>query len=230
MKKIILLIITIFILTGCSAEYELIYENNYFNESLKLTSYKNESFINYVNTNYNRNYFINYKLQLGDMSETEYISKYGGVYNKKIINEENNYGIELGYNYDKKEEYINSSIVYNLFDNIYVNENIIRATNIKNIFESYDSLKEIKIVFSTDKNVISTNCDEEKDGKYYWYINNNNYKQKDIKIDLDENENKLLTSDGYLNGKIIKYILMFILIIVLISIPIIYEKVRKSNI
>ena len=94
MKKILILLNCIFLLTGCNAEYRLKYENNTFDESLTLVSHKEDSFVNYVNSNYNRNFFINYKLQLGDMSENEYISKYGGIYNKEIINEENNYGIK----------------------------------------------------------------------------------------------------------------------------------------
>lgn len=230
MKKIILLVLSIFILTGCSAEYTLIYENNIFKENLKFMSLKSDSFINNINNNYNRNFFVNYKLELGNMDESEYIRDYGGIYNKNIIDENNNYGLELKYDYDTTDNnYINSAIVYNLFEDFSVSDNIIRATNIKNIFESYDGLKEIKIVFSTDKQVIKINSDELKEGNYYWYINKDNYKDKNIEIYLSESENNLITSDGYLSGNIIKYILMGIVIVFLISILVIYEKVKKSN-
>lgn len=230
MKKILILFSYIFFLTGCSAEYNLIYEDNVFKEDLKLISSKNDKNINEINNNYNRNFFINYKLQLGDMSETEYINKYGGIYNKNIIDEDNNYGINLNYNYDKKENYLNSNIVFNLFEDFYVNENFIKASNIKNIFDSYDNLNSIKISFSTDKKVVKVNSDEEINGIYYWYIDKDNFKDKRIEIIMDESDEVLFSKDGYINGNVIKYILMGILILVLISIPIIYEKVRKSNI
>lgn len=230
MKKIILLVISIFILTGCSAEYNLIYENNIFKENFKVISPKEDNFVNNININYDRNYFVNYKLEFGDMSEIDYISKYGGIYDKKIIDENNNYGLELKYDYEKNDKnFLNSSIVHNLFEEFYVSDTSIRATKIKNIFENYDNLNEIKIVFTTDKKVVNTNYDEEKDGKYYWYINKNNYKDKSINIYLSDDEDSLLTNEGYLNGNIIKYILMILIIIILLSIVVIYEKVKKSN-
>ena len=228
MKKIILLIIVLLTLTGCKAEYNLVYENDIFKEKLVLTSLKND-IVDDVNVNYNRNYFVNYKLQLGDMSESDYISKYGGIYNKNIIDENNNYGMKLSYDFNNKEEYLNSSIVFNLFEKFYISSNLFEATNIKNIFDNYTNLEEIKVIYNTDKNIISRNDDEKIDGKYYWYINKDNYKNKEILIRYDENKDVLVDNDGYFTGNIIKYVLMFLAIVILIGIVIIYEKIRKSN-
>ena len=64
-----------FILTGCNAEYNLIYEDNILKENLKVTSNKEESFINEINNYYSRDFIINYKLDIGDMSDSEYVSE-----------------------------------------------------------------------------------------------------------------------------------------------------------
>jgi len=229
MKKIIILLIGVFILTGCSAEYNLVYENNTFKENLKVTSFKDNNFINEINDYYNRGLIVDYKVQLGEMSELEYISKYGGDYKKNIIDFNDTYGLELNYDFSKSEEYLNSSIVYRLFENIYIYNNIISVSKTKNIFDSYNNLNEIKISFKTDKNVININSDEEIDGVYYWYINKDNYKDKEIKIQLEEKGEKLIDSNGYLTGNVIKYILMLITILFLIGIIFIYEKIKKSN-
>lgn len=227
MKKIIVLLCISFILTACSAEYNLIYEDNVFKENLKITSLKNDTFVNEVNNNYNRNFFVDYKLQLGDMSEKDYISKYGGIYNKSIIDENDIYGLQLGYSYENN--YQNSSIVLNLFEYIYIYDNVIKASKIRPIFDNYTNLNDIKIIFSTDKKIKDSNADEIKGNYYYWYITKDNYTNKEIKIELLNQEENLITTDGYLSGSVIKYIIMGIVIILLIFIPVIYEKVKKSN-
>lgn len=229
MKKIIILFLSIFVLTGCSAEYNIVYENNILSENLNIISNKTDDIVNKTSSYYNRNYFIDYKLQLGDMNENEYIKNNGGIYNKTIIDEDNNYGLKLGYSYEKIEEYKNSSIVFNMFNDFYVNDNMIEASNIKNIFDNYNDLESVKIIFSSDKSIVSINADEELDGKYYWYIDKNNYKDKIISIRYQDNVESLIDNNGNFTGNIIKYIIMVLTIIVLISVIIIYEKIRKSN-
>ena len=232
MKKIFLLIISIFILTGCSAEYNLVYENNLFNESLKIITLKDEYFDGSLTTSLIDNYYsmpllTNYKLQPGD-NPTEDCEECK-FYNKELIDENNNYGINMYYNYEEKSEFSNSSIIYTLFEKNYINDNYIEVRDCKNIFNYYTNLNEIKIVFSTDKEVVESNSDQEIDGKYYWYINKENYKDKEILIKLGESEKEIVRSDGYLSGNIIKYVLMGLAIIILISIIVIYEKVKNSN-
>lgn len=229
MKRIIVLLITLFIMTGCSAEYNLVYEDNVFEESLKVISTKEDSFVSEINNYYNRGIIADYTVQLGEMDEFEYISKYGGEYKKNIIDENNMYGLQLGYKYQKDEEYSNSSIVFNLFESIYIFDNKIEASNIRNIFNNYNNLSKITISFKTDKNVVNINSDEIKDNVYYWYINKDNYTNKQIEIELEEAGEELLDSDGYLTGNVIKYIIMFVVIMFLFSIIYVYEKIRKSN-
>lgn len=221
----------LFILTGCSANYEIDYSNNIYNESLitfgSITdiNYKNE-----IDNYYLRNYFLtSYKVQTGDMSENDVLNNYS-IYNKELVNESNNYGLKLGYSYDNKDDYMESSIVYRLFSSFKIDDNYIKLDGIKNIFNNYEMLDNIKITFSTDKYVIDSNCDEVKDNKYIWYIDKNNYQNKFIEISLVSDKIELYKKNIEKNyDNIVTFIIVVVSIICLLYILVIYNKVKKSN-
>lgn len=230
MKKIILLVCFIF-LTGCKAEYSIIYEDNNLSESLNVvSSFNDNNFKSLVNEYYNNSLFIvDYNIETGDMSNDEIINKYS-IYNKSIINKDGIYGLKLNYSYNVINDYKKSFIVHSLFDNFIINDNFFKAYDIKDIFLNYNDLEEIVISFKTDKKVESSNADIVENNIYYWNINKNNYKDKVINITFDNSEsnevNKILNN----NSENIIYIILGVLGIgILISVLVIYEKVKKSN-
>lgn len=234
MKKIILMLFLL-ILSGCKAEYNISYIDNKISESLIILSkedkvYGEKTFEEIINNYYNDvNLLIDYEADPGDMSESEIITNYK-LYNKSIINDKNSYGMKIGYDYEYMSEYNNSTIVHSLYDNLYMSNNVLKTDNIKNIFNYYPYLENIELSFTTDKKVVNTNSDKEIDGVYYWYINKDNYLNKNINIEFEENENNIkIDENGYFSSGIIKYFIMIFAIIILISIVIIYEKVKKSN-
>lgn len=230
MKKIILLVCFIF-LTGCKAEYSIIYEDNNLSESLNVvSSFNDNNFKSLVNEYYNNSLFIvDYNIETGDMSNDEIINKYS-IYNKSIINKDGIYGLKLNYSYNVINDYKKSFIVHSLFDNFIINDNFFKAYDIKDIFLNYNDLGEIVISFKTDKKVESSNADKVENDILYWNINKNNYKDKVINITFDNSEsnevNKILNN----NSVNIIYIILGVLGIgILISVLVIYEKVKKSN-
>lgn len=230
MKKIILLVCFIF-LTGCKAEYSIIYEDDNLSESLNVvSSFNNNNFKSLVNEYYNNSLFIvDYNIETGDMSNDEIINKYS-IYNKSIINKDGIYGLKLNYSYNVINDYKKSFIVHSLFDNFIINDNFFKAYDIKDIFLNYNDLEEIVISFKTDKKVESSNADKVENDILYWNINKNNYKDKVINITFDNSEsnevNKILNN----NSENIIYIILGVLGIgILISVLVIYEKVKKSN-
>lgn len=234
MKKICFLIFSIFLFAGCSADYNLVYENEVLSESLSVTSDKTDiidgqSFDSLVNNYYNNiNLLVDYTIQPGDMSEEETLSKYA-FYNKSIIEENGKYGINLFYSYKENSDFEKSYIVYNLYDNVNISDNYIQVHSIKDIFSSYPYLDSINITFKSDKKVECVNADKVEDKMCYWYINKYNYlNKKNIKVNLDSNEetNILIANNGW---NIIYIILGIISIVLLIAVIVIYEKVRKSN-
>lgn len=231
MKKISLLICSIFLLTGCTAEYNLNYENNQFKESLniigsKTETFEGQTFTTLINQYNNHTLLVNYKLDLGDMSIED--CENCKLYNKNIIDKDGLYGLNINYIYGEKSEFTNSSIMHTLFEKNYITDTYINVSECQNIFDYYTNLSEIKVIFKTDKEILEINSDQEIDGKYYWYINKDNYKDKKISIKFGNKEG-IVTEDGYLSGNIIKYVLMALAIIILISIVVIYEKVKNSN-
>lgn len=228
MKKILLAIIIVF-LTGCSANYELEYKDNNFNESLTTFSNINdEVYKEEVDNFYDSGYLLtDYLAQTGDMPFTDILNSYS-VYNKVLINDANNYGIKLFYSYDNKEELINSNIVFNMFENFNIDDNGISLYNTKNIFEKYLNLDNITVSFKSDKKVYDSNADEVKNNKYYWYINKDNYKYKNIRINFKKSE-ILPQTNIVISDKSFKFGIYIFLIILLIGVLVIFEKVKKSN-
>lgn len=234
MKKILLLL-SFIILSGCTAEYNLEYVDNTLKEEFVIEAdsyeYCGEYLCsNYINSYYNTNISINYLDNEEELASNDDLSKYT-FYNKSLINSSGKYGMILEYDFDDQAKYSTSYISRKLFNNVIVNDEKIYAYDINNIFENYIYLSEIVVSFSTDKFVSSTNCDEEKDNKYFWYINKNNYQGKVISIqfDVETNEENTMVKNGYLTWNSVKYIFLILLVIVLVIILIIYEKVRKSN-
>ena len=234
MKKICFLIFSIFFLTGCTAEYDLVYENGVLRESLSVTSNKNDiidgqSFDSLINDYYNNiNLLVDYTIQPGDANDEEILSRFD-FYNKSIINENNTYGINLFYSYKNKKEFKNSYIVYNLYDNASISDKYIQVHSIKDIFSSYPYLEDVNITFKSDKPIECINADKIEDNICYWYINKYNYlNKKNLKVNLySGEESNILTAN---NGWNIIYIILGIVgISLLIAFIIIYEKVRKSN-
>lgn len=236
MKKIILFICFIF-LTGCSAEYNLVYENSKIIESLNVLSFPNDIvdgqlFSDKVEIYYNNiNLLVDYKIEPGDMSESEIRSKYP-TYNKSLINSDGLYGLNLGYTYKLKDTYSNSFIVYQLFDRFVINDNYFRAHNIKDIFSNYPELDNIKITFRTDKYVESSNADKVENGIYYWDINKDNWKSKDINISFYDEE--ISNYDSFIKKSNTRWNIIYVIfgilgVCVLVSIVVIYEKVKNSN-
>lgn len=234
MKKIIVLI-SFILLSGCSAEYNLIYENNTFYETSSINTNHvelcgTELCETYFNEFYNSNISINYMDDAEELATNENLNNFK-FYEKKIINDINDYKINLNYNYDNETDYETSYIVHNLYDKVLITEDKMIFYEIKNIFEKYPYLTNITITFKTDKYIKKTNSDELKDDKYYWYINKSNYENKRIEIDFDKekNDSNTFVKDNLLTSTFIKYFLIILVLIILFIIIIIYEKIKNSN-
>lgn len=228
MKKIVMLFLTVILLTGCSAQYNLSYYDNIYSENLEILGVKDDSvFVSDIEENLGKVYVVDYTNDYGDMNEQDVINNYS-TYNKTLINENDKYGIKFNYDYKKEDNIINSNIINNLFDSVIINDNYINIYNSKNIFSYYDNLDNITIKFESDKNVKESNADEVKDNICYWYINKDNYENKDIRIIFD-NDSKFVSQYKKSVTTFLDYLIYIFLICMLILILVIYNKVKKSN-
>ena len=226
MKKIMLLISLLF-LTGCTANYDLTYENDTFSENFSFltdTSYQKE--VDYYKTN---NILTRYDVDLGDIPNEDF-PKYCDCYEKSILDKNGEIGVGFSYTFKDKKLLSSSSAIRILFKNVYISDDSIRATNINNIFKDYEALDNIVITFKSDKKVYYNNADKEEKGIYYWYINKYNYTNRNINIVFSgENSYNNYKIDNNKSNKIINIVLSCIIIFILIMFIVIYEKVRKSN-
>lgn len=228
MKRIVMLFLTVILLTGCSAQYNLSYYDNIYSENLEILGVKDDSvFVSDIEENLGKVYVVDYTNDYGDMNEQDVINNYS-TYNKTLINENDKYGIKFNYDYKKEDNIINSNIINNLFDSVIINDNYINIYNSKNIFSYYDNLDNITIKFESDKNVKESNADEVKDNICYWYINKDNYENKDIRIIFD-NDSKFVSQYKKSMTTFLDYLIYIFLIFMLILILVIYNKVKKSN-
>jgi len=233
MKKVCLLISFMLLLSGCTVNYNLTYENEVFSEEvnvigLKDSVYDGISFSNIIDNYYNNvNLLVDYKIQPGDMSEEEIIKEYE-TYEKNLINNNTSYGININYEYNKESKFSNSQLVYAIFDNIVVTDSSINVSDGKNIFNNYSNLEEVVITFKTDKKVLECNSDEVKDNIYYWYINKLNYDKKTIKINFDKN---IVVEDFNKNvNNITKYtLIVFVFVLIFTSVFILFKFINSNK-
>lgn len=230
MKKLCFLILSVLLLTGCNAEYNLVYENDVLNESFNASALKyelinGEAVSSLVDRYYTVPLLVNYKLQPGDMNIEE--CDFCEFYNKSVINNNGLYGININYTFKEKGDIVNSSLVYTMFKNIEVTDKFIKASEGKNIFLNYDLLDEIVVNFRTDKKVIDVNADEIKDDEYYWYINENNYENKTIKIEFDSSININEYNENV--NSLIKYVFFGLGICLAFGIIFVIIKFSNSN-
>lgn len=201
MKKKVLLIIALFMLCSCSANYELNINDEVVTENLILNEYELPlpiDLIDYVDHDYTKKldddilkYSINYKLE--DLNKSDFLSCFDSFYFNKA---DDRYILKTG-KYFKCLPY-----QYSDYD-----------------FINYD---ELEIVLSTNHEVLSHNADYVKFGKYYWKINKDSVDNKEISFVISE---KAKPGISY----VLPFIATIILIIGLITYLIIRSKSKKNN-
>jgi len=188
MKKIVLLLIMIFMLTGCSVEYNLIISEDSITEDIYLKSEnENESNIIY-------NYLKPVEAFIDSPMNSESNEKLDGVeyyVMNKNINSLNLYELNLNYkfNYD---DFINSNIVnqsVSLFeiDKSYGVYYLDTGASL-NIFDLYPELNTLKVSISLNElyEIVDTNADKIIDNVYIWNVTRNNYTSNPISISFKE--------------------------------------------
>lgn len=212
MKKVIL-IISLLLLTGCTANYEVNIKNNKITEKLTLIE--------------NNGLNFDKKLESGSTlrelfdsivnSKDQYAEP---VYKVNSINTNDTLGIEYNSIKDKKIE--NLSALNTCYKNPKVEvTNGVVTIETGNDFECYDYyelLDSVKVVINTNHKVISNNADEKKGNSYIWNITKDG--NKNIKFSYNEKIND--------NSKTI-LIIVIILLVAVISVILFLKKSKKNN-
>lgn len=213
-KKVLLVLIALFVLTGCTAKYELTYENDVFSEHIVINEEKingslSEFGINRVKTNPNL-------VKLDEKNSYKY----------EFTNDEKSETLTLDFKYDNIS--IDNSLVY---------KNCFRYKTFLDKDDYYyfhlegdmvcEYLSSSDIVFKTDKVVLKHNADEvdEEKGIYKW----NDFEKGEIVFQVSKTEKIQTTTKTIDDGIIPLYVKIIIAAIVGLIIFVVYRKVKKSQ-
>lgn len=214
MKKWIFLVLAL-LLTGCSAEYNLEISNDSFKE--KIVSYIDKSEIpteqiEDIEIDDPITPFLNNKYSALYSKDTAY-------YNKKVIDLENQYKVEMKYNYTAKD-FSDSNSLKLCFENYEFDyEDNYYIAGYGNFMCLYSD--EININIKTKNKVINHNADSVNGNVYTWVINKENADNVNIEIEIEK---------GFNYRKLIYPAVIIGIIILLITIIIaILNKRKKVN-
>ena len=213
-KKILLSLIFLFLLTGCTAEYKLDIGKTSIEETISINVDSEKLGTEGIKIIENHN-------QLVFDDKEEY---YESTFNQT----DDNFNVNYNYTYDnntiESSSFINKCYSEN---SIVSNENTLTIStegkfNCYNMYGN-EKLENTRIVISTDLEVIDNNADEIEGNNYIWIINENNYYDKPIFIEIDK------TETGYNSLFLILPIVIVFAILIGIIVSIVRIRYRKSN-
>lgn len=227
--KKVLLISTIFILTGCTAKYEItINDTKNIDESLNIIENNKESFEvkndklqgatpkEYLETN------LNWPTPIFVDSEVNPLEpiKIDGVnyYEQKDISNDNSIGINYNYIF-KIKEYNKSNIISSCYDfktekinNIFT----FKTTSNFKCFEKYKILDKVQFKLNTICKPININSDKKRENTYIWEITKENPSKK-INFSLDCTPKRYtINTEKYLGIIMIGIYLLLVIIGILV--------------
>ena len=198
MKKILSVLLLLFLMTGCSAEYTLIIDEKNIFESINIIAENEEE-------SYGINYyskpipaFINSQISSETLQEQPGIEYYNI---SKSINS-NLFNMNLNYNFNfnnfKNSQIINKSVSVLQIEEKQGIYKFNTGATLK-IFESYPSLNNVRIKIVLDDNyeIVETNANSINDNEYFWNYSRDNYNKSPITFII---KNKDISNSGNNNN------------------------------
>ena len=228
MKKKYLIVLSLFLLTGCSATYNLEIKDDtyketlYINNDIALINEKigNKTYKQLIDEDIKRSLPV-LNTTPGIFETDKVIDEYK-YYKKEIVSDENNYGLKIKHEFNY-EDYINATIPnqsYNSFDVIKNDDTVVITTDDKSYtFSFYEKLDEIIINIKTNNLVKNHNADKVKNNHYTWLIKRNDVKR----VYFEFYPNK------HVRRPIVTFLLIIIPILLLVGV-IIYMTTKNKNI
>lgn len=207
-SKKIFLILSLFLLTGCTASYTLTFDENGIEEHIE---WKNNTLIQ-TSASDGTETSIKDLLYYAYPEEVD-----ANMYEKKITKEGKNYKIELDYTHDPDQfekatalQYFKYYVFLNGESSYYLN---LKGGLVEGMENQIENTIQVKII--THNRVIQNNADEIKGDTYIWNITKNNAPKKEIIFQVSKNQKEIIQKDGNL-------VLTFIIVIaLLVLLPII---------
>lgn len=202
MKKIVLCLIIMLCLTGCSIEYNIEITKDDFNESTTIMTdtrmtetYQNESLENIL-SKISNNYYE--PIYFNDENYDYYVGgKQDNVVFYDISPFQKDYflGVNLKHNFKYNDIY-RSNIIKNCFNELSIQNSdnyiLLRTDNNCKAFREYSLLENITINIKTSLEVIASNADKVENGIYTWVITRENYGNKSVHLTYNLGNNNII--------------------------------------
>ena len=227
-KKLLILLLFIFLATGCQAEYNIVIDENTVNEQLLVY----ETDMNKWNTIQGNNVLTYQQYQqeynnapVGIYYNDQNVDAETGFnpnrqyYTINLLNENNKKGLSLTNNFGINR-YVDSYIIRNCFKYINISNQSdtinISTNNELSCMNYIDGLDKITINIKTDYEVLETNANSVNDKTYTWVITKNNYTNSNIYIKINKNSTSNPNSSTKANnGEIVsKFQIIYIVIVI----------------
>ena len=214
MKKIIIiLILSIFLLSGCSVQYNLEINKEGFKENISIGKFDADNVEGFQ-------YLTPYAIVNGVNQEF-----YKLDYSNQILNLSYDYGV---YNYDMSEALNQCYDMSNFsYDNNYYY--ILTSGEFKCLSYMGYTTDEVRINIKSDYNVVESNADLVENNVYTWIINKNNKGNKPIDIVFDINNSNNLKGNNKLSQFSTFFLVIGAFVIVGIIILFVYLHGKKKN-
>ena len=208
MKKIITIILLVLFLTGCSAKYDIYFDEDKINDTIEI--YENSSIINTASdekTNEINSLLLDW--------ENGYDHYKRELYSTDVIT-----GYRYTYDFDYIE-YDSMSHFRKCYDDIELtyDKNIVLKTTDEFLCGTYyPNTKEIVINITSEYEITSSNADKKNNNTHTWIINKSNYKNKPIELTINKDKDYKEPKENKLGFKQIFVIIIFITLIVILRI------------
>lgn len=214
MKKIIIVLISLLLLTGCTIDYNLVIDKDSIKEAITGTAYKEEYEVREEDTSLNLFYtFIN--------EDVNPLISGNGLYTKDIKEIDN--GINYKYDFIYKNNYDKSKIINSCFENNNVKEtDTYYSIELSGEFYCLYSDK-ININVISNYVVLENNAKEVNGNKYSWVIDDSN------NVNISLNISKEVKYEEPSKTKFISTFQLVGLIIFAVLTGITYFLYRKKN-
>lgn len=198
-KKLCVILLVPFLLTGCTVDYELKINDGTMSEIVSFTESPNR-----IDNNVLYNGELTYKTAIenlykipqpvykdADIDLYDEMNEVEGVeyYNKEMVSSNLEYGIK-GHHIYNISEYKNARVINECYKNIAVLQNgsvtTLSTSRQFLCFEQYNNLEKVNVKITLDEQyeVITHNADTINDLEYVWTIDKSNYNDKSIVIEF----------------------------------------------
>lgn len=218
MKKIIILLITAILLTGCNATYDINFKKENISDNIKI--YTDSKIVN----NASQNQITEFKDKLNEWERGyEY-------YNREIYATDKITGYNYTYDFTYEEYDAMSQIrkCYKDFE-FNVDNNYITITTSNEFLCNtyYKDVNNFTLTITSEYKILTSNADTKENNVHKWNFNKNNSKNKPLTIKIEKTK-PLINNEKKSNISITK-ILSVILFILIIVVLLIRKKDQKQR-